>query len=204
MSSSAVTLAAALTFSALLFLRPSPLKKEEKKIIVKPEIHRKLYQMMKFFDHIAKKHNIKYFIAFGTLLGAVREKAIIRWDDDMDLMMESSELDKLRNLDPSILAPFVLDFRDHIWRINLDNQYPYIDIFEMKRDENNTKLTFKEEANRIKWPDEKFSLDLKDVYPLTEYPIGNLILSGPRSFDKILTNAYGNYMTPVYWDPHQS
>lgn len=42
-------------------------------------------------DKICKKHNIPYYISYGTLLGAVRCKEFIPWDDDIDLMMRRKD-----------------------------------------------------------------------------------------------------------------
>ena len=59
------------------------------------EIRRIQLNVLANFDSFCKEHNLKYFLAFGTLLGAVRHKGFIPWDDDIDVFMLRDDYNKL-------------------------------------------------------------------------------------------------------------
>lgn len=59
------------------------------------------YDILKEADKIAKKHNIRYFLGQGTLLGAAKYKKFIPWDDDIDLLIPYRDLLKLIKFFPS-------------------------------------------------------------------------------------------------------
>lgn len=55
-------------------------------------------QMLIEIDEFCRKHNIRYSLAYGTLIGAIRHKGFIPWDDDVDIMMPLPDMLRFKEI----------------------------------------------------------------------------------------------------------
>lgn len=63
--------------------------------------------ILKHFADFCDSHEISYYLAYGTLLGAIRHKGYIPWDDDIDVFMMRKDYELFRKLYQSERYPFV-------------------------------------------------------------------------------------------------
>lgn len=68
--------------------------------------------LLKEFDRVCRKNEITYTISSGTMLGAVRHKGFIPWDDDADISMLREEYNKFLSVIDE-LDPEICFFQDH-------------------------------------------------------------------------------------------
>lgn len=120
-----------------------------------PQVKQVELEILSVFDEFCRKNDLKYSLAYGTLLGAVRHKGFIPWDDDIDVWMPRDDYEKFIELwQVSCVDGYLIqnihiepDFTQNYTKIRKDNttflqpfeeNYKYhkgifIDIFPLDR-----------------------------------------------------------------------
>lgn len=78
------------------------------------------FEILCSFNALCERHNLKYFITAGTLLGAVRHKGFIPWDDDIDVIMPRKDFNRLARVCKSDLPDGLFLQNSHT-----DKGYPF-------------------------------------------------------------------------------
>ncbi|MBR2430722.1 LicD family protein [bacterium] len=123
--------------------------------------------MLKIIKNICDENGLEYWLDAGTLLGAIRHKGFIPWDDDIDLCMCRKDYNKIANLIPKYFNKSCYYIRSQcetannfqIRIVNIHN-CAALDIFPMDSYFKNN-LSEKEKqqvTNNIKYAREKFDL----------------------------------------------
>lgn len=104
------------------------------------------------FDSICRKYNLKYFVAFGSLLGIIRHKGFIPWDNDIDVCMLREDYNKLIKLKSEFKAPYFLQ--------TPGNDKDYYLSFSKIRNSNTTAI-----SNTLRYAEFNQGIFL-DIFPL--------------------------------------
>ena len=100
---------------------------EEKKAEL-TDLQKVIIATLQEFHEFCQEHDLTYHLGGGTLLGAIRHKGIIPWDDDIDVDMPREDYERLLKLAEQFPSPYVVK------HFELDNNYvyPFVKIYNPK------------------------------------------------------------------------
>ena len=119
------------------------------------EIQQMELGIMEYIHEVCHKIGVKYFLAYGSLIGAVRHQGFIPWDDDMDICMLRDDYEKLQDY---MIAHPNERYELMSYKNNVNYVYPF-----MKVQDNHTYLV--EEDVRI---DSDMGIYV-DIFPVDGY-----------------------------------
>lgn len=112
--------------------------------------------ILKSFIAICNQYKLQYYLAGGTLLGAVRHGGFIPWDDDIDVIMPRRDYDRFIELAPGYDSSFEL--------LNCHTDSGFIELFTKYMDSNTAAIYYNVIPLR-----RKFGICI-DIFPLDTSP----------------------------------
>ena len=62
------------------------------------DLQMKSLEILLYFKDFCEKHNLRFYLCYGSCLGAIRHRGFIPWDDDIDVLMFREDYEKLGEL----------------------------------------------------------------------------------------------------------
>lgn len=164
------------------------------------ELHASLRDTAAIIHKACHDHDIRYWIACGTLLGSFREGNIICHDDDIDLCILQEDLRRLMDVLPSYGLEITL-FLDGLYKVTAKGKQGVIDIFVCHKTGPFYSYTG---YGAMMWPSDKYEIhdDFSTMYTLGTYRVQHghetsfepLLLKGPsrEHAQNYLRRTYGD------------
>jgi lipopolysaccharide cholinephosphotransferase len=175
----------------------SPYNKLVRPNNTRPEYVLNLYQLMKDIHDTLEVVQVEYWADGGTLLGAIRHRGLIPWDDGLNIMIHEKSLDKFNRCAVPVLSE--LGYRI----IHHDHQFIEIHLnssnIHLKQEETPPTCEVyiaKEKNKKLVLDNWEPAIDIKYWKPLKHYQFGSFYIWGNADPIHYLNQLYGKN----WWD----
>ena len=162
---------------------------------------KKLEEMLFNVVKLLEEEGVEYWLDFGTLLGLVRDGAIIEWDEDVDISIWQTSYDKLEKIKPKLVELGYIVSNNINWgnKVYLDHKRKiWTDIYYWKKDKKNM---YKHASPGFNPKINTFSLSLLGNFTTINFKGKDFVV--PEKYEEKLTKMYQDWKTPVrknlYW-----
>lgn len=159
-----------------------------------------MFKLMCDFKKICDAHGIKYWLEYGTLLGAKRHAGFIPWDGDCDVGMMYEDIKKYFEI---FKAELPSDVSIHIYNdeyAQLVGYGVYCDIYGY----NDLSDRIRMRLQTFLFPNDMRSIPKEIMFPLSEINFSGVQFSAPANTDMYLKARYGNYhVLPKHAHPYE-
>jgi len=175
---------------------------------------KQLKNLLREWIRIAKENNIAWFCNGGTLLGAIRDKGLIHYDNDLDLVVFLKDFHTIKHMKCG--DKYEIDYCEQGFQLHFKGKmFPFIDLWVEAPNPNDTsKLIIAAPISddgsptycgNMIWPNDNYNIS--DVSNLVQVPFEDLTVNVPQNSEMYLRKMYGNdcltrYVIQTHTDNH--
>ncbi|DBA00106.1 TPA: hypothetical protein N0F65_000397 [Lagenidium giganteum] len=181
------------------------------------QVQHMLVELVRNLHNFLELHGITHWVDSGTLIGAVRHRGIVPYDQDADFGIDVAGYNYLRDTKVEVPAPYVL----HVWNSSVNdpgNRDPplpirfinsesglYVDVFVFIEEVKNGTIYMGPIESGcwggcVECPTRNggghFQIPRDWILPVHPCKFNNFSVSCPHDTDKYLAHLFGDYMTP--------
>ena len=160
---------------------------------------KRVYLLGRIISKIFEDHGLAYWVTAGTLLGCVRHKGLIPWDDDLDICLMDKDEEKLLSL-KCVLLKHDIELTETYFGYRMYHKiesepcfnysYPFCDVFLTRENRRRKRIEFLNSNLQCLWSNEWYNKD--DLQPFSKMLYGDFYFNAPKNPMPFLLQTYGD------------